>query len=377
LAEIEVFSNKTKEIMPVEKPNGIPIQTNADLERFFISKIHSFSQTMSFQAVRMGSVVIVKRPSTREVVNITVTTMIKWITVTEEYLCTQFGLNLGEIVQIYRETAELGLHPGTTLRFFVSPFFDSKKDWLLCGGTNYCLVALGNADDEILPLEVRGKAPLGVIVTDLSDDSDEENEVKVINPGPVKLQSTSRCKTDVGSDWLEAGFPDHVTLNPSPGEILDQLNARQEISPDEISNDLRDQVYRISALQSLLQVRGSSKVSDFVQRMKFVTRHVICLPPRYNGDIIFELPPIKDEGKKGDRVRSMERAKYCYYWTQIVTTLVKVLKVEGKQIWEFDKMLCIGALECRNDLCDYYSRNKSRNASAWMGNYKMSVIHCQ
>jgi hypothetical protein len=39
-------------------------------------------------------------------------------------------------------------------------------------------------------------------------------------------------------------------------------------------------------------------VSCFVQRRKFVTRHVICLPPQYNGDIIFELPPIEDEGKK-------------------------------------------------------------------------------
>jgi hypothetical protein len=52
-----------------------------------------------------------------------------------------------------------------------------------------------------------------------------------------------------------------------------------------------------------------------VQRRKFLTGHVICLPPQYNGDIIFELPPIKDEGKKGDRVQSMESAKDCYYST--------------------------------------------------------------
>jgi hypothetical protein len=87
-------------------------------------------------------------------INISVTNMIKWITVTEEYLCKRFGLNLGEIVQLYWETAKLGSPPRMTLRFFVN---DLKKDWLLCGGTNYCLVGFGNANDEILPFEGRAR----------------------------------------------------------------------------------------------------------------------------------------------------------------------------------------------------------------------------
>jgi hypothetical protein len=146
-------------------------------------------------------------------------------------------------------------------------------------------------------------------MTNLSDDSEEDDEVKVIDPLPVQLQSTLWCKPDVGSDDLQAGFPNHVTLNPSRADILDQLNARQEIAPDETGKDVRDKVYRILVLQSLLQVRGSSEVSHFVQRRRFVTPHVICLPPQYNCDIIFELTPIKDEGKKGDWVQSMERIK--------------------------------------------------------------------
>jgi hypothetical protein len=128
-------------------------------------------------------------------------------------------------LRIYQETAKLGLPSKTTLRFFVN---DSKKDWLLHGGANYCLVGLGHADDEILPFEGRGKAPLRVRVANLSDDFEEEDEVKIINPRPVQLQSMLGCKPDVESDDLEAGFPDHVTLNPSPKEILNQLNARQE-----------------------------------------------------------------------------------------------------------------------------------------------------
>jgi hypothetical protein len=111
---------------------------------------------------------------------------------------------------------------------------------------------------------------------------------------------------------LQAGFLDQVTLNPSPADSLDQLNARQEIAPDESGDDHADKVYCIFAL---LAVHGLSKVSHFVLRNKFVTRQVICLPPQYNGDIIFELLPIKDEGKKGDRVKFMETTKDCYYWT--------------------------------------------------------------
>jgi hypothetical protein len=97
-------------------------------------------------------------------------------------------------------------------------------------------------------------------------------------------------------------------------------------------------------------------MSHFVQRKKFATHHVMSIPPQYNGDIIFELPPIDDDGKKGDRVQSMERGKDCYCWTQIVTTSVNVQKEKGKQLWQFGKMPCTGALKCRNDLCAYYSR---------------------
>jgi hypothetical protein len=172
----------------------------------------------------------------------------------EEYLCRRFGLNLGEIVQIYWETTELGLSPGTTIRFFLN---DSKNDWLVCAKMNYCLVGSNNADDEILPFEWRGKAPLSVIVTNLSDDSKEDNKVKVIDPLLVQLQSKLGWKPDVGSDDLQAGFPDHLTLNPSAAEILDQLNACQEIALDETGNDVRDKVYWILALQSLLAVHGS------------------------------------------------------------------------------------------------------------------------
>jgi hypothetical protein len=102
---------------------------------------------------------------------------------------------------------------------------------------------------------------------------------------------------------------------------------------------------------------------------------VNCLPSSYNGDIVFELPPIGDDAKRGDRVQCMERAKDYYYWTRIVLTSANVPTYNLKNVWQLRKMACTGALECKNDRCDYYSRHGLQNASAWMGNYKMAVIH--
>jgi hypothetical protein len=106
-----------------------------------------------------------------------------------------------------------------------------------------------------------------------------------------------------------------------------------------------------------------------------VTRQVKCLPPRYNGDIIFEIPPTTNDAKKSDRVRLMECAKDCYYWTRITIALALVPKKDGKNNWQFGKMACTGVLECKNDHCKYFCTNGSRNASAWSGNYKMSNVH--
>jgi hypothetical protein len=73
-------------------------------------------------------------------------------------------------------------------------------------------------------------------------------------------------------------------------EILEQLSVDQEISLKETEDHLT-KVYQISTLQSLLGVCGQSKLSQFLKRNTFVSCQVKCLPPFYNGDLIFELPP--------------------------------------------------------------------------------------
>ncbi len=85
----------------------------------------------------MANVVVVKRLSTGDLMNVTVTSVIKWTTFSEEYLCGRFGLEIGEIVRICRDISEPGYLVGSTVPFHLN---DSNKVWLLRAGSSYSLV---------------------------------------------------------------------------------------------------------------------------------------------------------------------------------------------------------------------------------------------
>jgi hypothetical protein len=219
-----------------------------------------------------------------------------------------------------------------------------------------------------LPSKGKEKAPL---VTKLSNDSDDDEDVKVIDP-PIGPRDSF---PEPIPEWLSTPVvdisADEVALDPSNEEILEQLSADQAIAPVEREDHL-PKVYRISALHSLLQVWGQSKLSRFVKRKIFASRQVNCLPPHYNGDIIFELLPNKDDAKKGDRVQSMERARDCYYWTQIVPTLALVPTTYIVVI--FGSLARCDARGPKRSLSILRKRS-SRNQSAWTGIYKMATVH--
>jgi hypothetical protein len=67
--------------------------------------------------------------------------------------------------------------------------------------------------------------------------------------------------------------------DPSPEQIQAELKAPQDIAPQVIGEDGTFTYYPISALQSVLIIRGQSELAKFVRAAKFVTRQVKCLPP--------------------------------------------------------------------------------------------------
>lgn len=150
--------------------------------------------------------------------------------------------------------------------------------------------------------------------------------------------------------------------------MMDGDRARESVPEDESCLI----VYPVSAMDCVLKAEGWSEVAKFMKRGKYSFRQVECLPDVYDGDIIFELPPLKRDCGKGSGLRDMDRASDCYYWNRIVPTSVNVAP---KDIWFFGKSRCTGSLICLNDACPYYVRDSIRNCIAWIGSWKISVEH--
>lgn len=191
-----------------------------------------------------------------------------------------------------------------------------------------------------------GKKSVKVFHLSDSSDDDQQNQERI--PSPAR-----RC-----TDSLEDGEERGVSLNPTSKET--------HVQAGESKNTI---VYRCSAMDALLKSTGHSELSRFIRNKDFRFEQVSCLPPTYNGNVVFELPPILGMFSKGERLRDMDRSKDCYIWTRIFPTSVNV---QPKKLWEFGKVTCTGSIECQNNLCEYLERKKGRNARAWSGIPKLS-----
>jgi hypothetical protein len=54
----------------------------------------------------MANVFVVKQLLIGDLMNVTVTSIIKWTTFSEKYLCGRFGLEIGKIVRICQDISE-------------------------------------------------------------------------------------------------------------------------------------------------------------------------------------------------------------------------------------------------------------------------------
>jgi hypothetical protein len=228
------------------------------------------------------------------------------------------GLRIGNIRQLQRDTGEPDFPPRSFVPYTVN---GSKQFWSLRGGCAYVIVVEGDPLNLLQPSNLleKGKGPPDVM--DILSDSDDEEDLKVIDPPLYCSQWPEDPPASPEIEDLVLELEALGIANPSPEQIQAKLKAPQVIMPEVVGEVDILKYYPIPGLQLLLLIRGQSELAKFVRAQKFVTRQVKCLPPRYNGDIIFEIPPTADDAKKGDRVRSMERAKDCYYWTRITVTL--------------------------------------------------------
>lgn len=138
------------------------------------------------------------------------------------------------------------------------------------------------------------------LIRSLSEGGDDSNHPLIIIP--------SEDVREVRHWNLRVGTVDSITCSDA---VLQEGGEESELVLDleESDGDKEDDVairpipiYRISSSDSILCVKGTSEISKFVARFLLLegeVHHVQCLPKNYNGDAIFELPPVQSLPKRG------------------------------------------------------------------------------
>lgn len=124
--------------------------------------------------------------------------------------------------------------------------------------------------------------------------------------------------------------------------------------------------YHISALDLLLCILGSSEITNILEPQLFKVQQIDHLPTTYNGNTIFELPPIIGIPLKGLWLQDLNKDKDCYTWARLVKMSVKAIP---KNCYKFGKLLCIGHLTCHFNGCNNFLWPQQMNQIAWFGRF--------
>ena len=87
-------------------------------------------------------------------------------------------------------------------------------------------------------------------------------------------------------------------------------------------------------------------------------QEVEFLPPAYDGDAIFELPPCRplSSSSAARNLEGMDKRSNGHLWCKLVTT-----NIHSFDNLKFHKSFCAGHLICENIDCGYFTRATRRN----------------
>jgi hypothetical protein len=175
------------------------------------------------------------------------------------------------------------------------------------------------------------------LITILSDDSDG-NSPAVASPTGSPL---------INSSLPESSQKSLILLSrPSP----------------QVGNEMT-----ISIVDSLRRIRASKGVRNVFKTLDFDTldfQRVKFLPSTFNGDVLFELPPVDTSGPF-HMMHGMDKRHDGHAWTKTVTSNIK-----SDMSLTFRTSICIGHLRCGNQDCEYTSRihrTSTVNEREWDG----------
>ena len=88
------------------------------------------------------------------------------------------------------------------------------------------------------------------------------------------------------------------------------------------------------------------------------------LPPVYDGDGIFELPPCRasSSSSAAKNLEEMDKRSDGHPWCKLVTT-----NIHNSNNLKFRKSFCAGHLICENSNCEYVTKAARKNETEWSG----------
>jgi hypothetical protein len=121
----------------------------------------------------------------------------------------------------------------------------------------------------------------------------------------------------------------------------------------------------MQCLRNLVTIRGSKNELKLVNFDKIRYEKVKYIPPTFDGEVVFELPPPSTSSTSsiGKHMDGMDKKYDGHTWCRTKTSNIR-------NDWglTFRRATCVGHLQCQNKDCDFLSRSSRMNETEWEGN---------
>ena len=198
------------------------------------------------------------------------------------------------------------------------------------------------SDERPVLSKVKIKPDLNTIY-ELSNDFDGDVEV---------LKSESEVQPSLSTEAVRKETTPPVSPSRNPGQ----------------SNVVASLV--VSIIHSLMHLGARKRSKNVLSQINFDAirlQQIDYLPPRYDGDVIFEFPPLGDHGQntKAKMLRGMDRRYNGHAWSCTITS-----NIQNDLKLLFRASSYLGHLRCDNHACEYlqrYLRTSKVNETEWEG----------
>ena len=185
-------------------------------------------------------------------------------------------------------------------------------------------------------------------IVELSSKSKGESPTLICTLKPCPLQRGSEGKKRAPSAWT---IPSSSPLQPS-------------ISQSPLHRSTINRTGIMECLKGLSNLHRSRNELSTMDLGALTHQQVEFLPPAYDGDAIFELPPCRplSSSSATKNLEGMDKHSDGHRWCKLVTT-----NIHSFDNLKFRKSFYTGHLICENIECEYFTRAARRNETEWSG----------